>query len=108
MQGLASNVDQLCKELGCNTQQQQSGAPCPPGNGGSSTLLTDIRQLVLGMQARDQNFSSLQIAVHGLLDVLSASDAQKGAGMWLFKGSRESNVCLMFFLCRFASDCWVD
>ena len=85
MQGLASNVDQLCKELGCNTQQQQSGVPRPPGNGDSSTLLTDIRQLVLGMQARDQNFNSLQIAVHGLLNVLSASDAQKGAGRWLFQ-----------------------
>ena len=83
MQGLAANVDQLCKVLGCNTQQP-SGAPRPPEESGSPTLLTDIRQLVLGMQARDQNFASLQTAVHGLLDVLSASHAQKGAGMQLF------------------------
>ncbi|KAF8813861.1 hypothetical protein BYT27DRAFT_7180635 [Phlegmacium glaucopus] len=77
IQGLATNIDQLCKELGCNTQQQ-SGVPRPPGDG-PPTLLTDIRQLVLGMQVRDQNFASLQTAVHGLLDVLSASNAQKGA-----------------------------
>lgn len=84
IQGLATNIDQLCKELGCNTQhQQQSGVPRPPedGSSGPPTLLTDIRQLVLGMQARDQNFASLQTAVHGLLDVLSASHVQKGAGM---------------------------
>ena len=79
IQGLATNVGQLCKELGCNTQQQ----PGPPKDGvGSPTLLTDIRQLVLGMQARDQNFASLQSAVHGLLEVLSASHAQKGTGAW--------------------------
>lgn len=86
MQGLAANIDQLCKELGCHTQQQQSGLL---EDGDSPTLLTNIRQLVLGMQARDQNFSSLQTAVHGLLDVLSASHAQKGAGTCLQKVSKE-------------------
>ena len=85
IQSLATNIDQLCKELGCNTQQRQLCAPCPPENGrvgGPPTLLTDIRQLVSGMQARDQNFASLQTAVHGLLDVLSVSHAHNGAGMW--------------------------
>lgn len=82
IQGLATNVDRLCKDLGCNTQQQQSGTPCPLEDD-SPTLLTDIRQLVLETQARDQNFASLQIAVHGLLDVLNTSQAQKGTGMWL-------------------------
>ena len=76
IQGLSSNIDQLCKELGCNIQQQ-SGTE----DGGGPTLSTDIHQLLLGMQARDQNFASLQTAVHGLLDVLSASHAEKGAGM---------------------------
>lgn len=76
IQGLSSNIDQLCKELGCNIQQQ-SGTE--DGNG-PSTLSTDIHQLLLGMQARDQNFASLQTAVHGLLNVLSASHAEKGAG----------------------------
>ena len=75
--GLTSNIDQLCKELGCNTHQQ-SGIE---EDGGGPTLSTDIHQLLLGMQARDQNFASLQTAVHGLLDVLSASHAEKGAGM---------------------------
>ena len=95
IQGLATNIDLVCKEFGCNSQQQQSGAPCPPADNNSPpTLLTDIRQLVLGMQARDQNFASLQTAVHALLDVLSASHAQKGAGMLL---SKKSNIWLMFF-----------
>jgi hypothetical protein len=43
-------------------------------------LLSDIRQLVTGMQARDQNFAALQAAVHSLLEVLSSSQAQMGAG----------------------------
>jgi len=50
------------------------------------TRITDIRQLVLGMQARDQNFASLQTAVHGLLDVLSASHAQKGTDSQVIAG----------------------
>ena len=79
IQGLSSNIDQLCKELGCNIQQQ-SGTE-EDGGGQGPTLSTDIHQLLLGMQARDQNFASLQTAVHGLLDVLSASHAEKGAGM---------------------------
>jgi hypothetical protein len=78
IQGLSSNIDQLCKELGCNIQQQ-SGTE--EDGGGPRTLSTDIHQLLLGMQARDQNFASLQTAVHGLLDVLSASHAEKGARM---------------------------
>ena len=77
IQGLSSNIDQLCKELGCNTQQQLG---TEQDGGGPRTLSTDIHQLLLGMQARDQNFASLQTAVHGLLDVLSASHAEKGAG----------------------------
>ena len=79
IQGLSSNIDQLCKELGCNIQQQ-SGIE-EDGSGQGPTLSTDIHQLLLGMQARDQNFASLQTAVHGLLDVLSASHVEKGAGM---------------------------
>ena len=78
IQGLSSNIDQLCKELGCNIQQQ-SGTE--EDGGGPPTLSTNIQQLLLGMQARDENFASLQTVVHGLLDVLSASHAEKGAGM---------------------------
>lgn len=89
IQGLSSNVDQLCKELGCNIQQQ-SGAE---NGGGPPTLSTDIHQLVLGMQARDQNFASLQTAVHSLLDVLSASHAEKGAGMCF----GAFDICLIIF-----------
>ncbi|KAF8160742.1 hypothetical protein B0H34DRAFT_795616 [Crassisporium funariophilum] len=76
IQGLAANVDELCKELGCNAQQP--GLPVLPGKEGTPGLVNDIRQLVLGMQARDQNFAALQTAVHGLLEVLSASQMQKG------------------------------
>jgi hypothetical protein len=92
IQGLSSNIDRLCKELGCNIQQQ-SGTLAEDG-GGPPTLSTDIHQLVLGMQARDQNFASLQTAVHGLLDVLSASYAEKGAGM-LFGAF---NVCFVLII----------
>ena len=77
IQGLSSNIDQLCKELGCNIKQQLGTEE----SGGPRNLSTDIHQLLLGMQARDQNFASLQTAVHGLLDVLSASHAEKGAGV---------------------------
>lgn len=80
------NIEQLCRALG-------TGARLPgvsgPGGGGSSSngfegstpnLLRDIRQLVTGMQGRDQNFVALQAAVHSLLEVLSSSQVQMGAG----------------------------
>ena len=34
-----------------------------------------------GIQARDQNFVALQGAVHSLLEVLTVSQTQQGAGM---------------------------
>lgn len=67
------NIEQLCRALGCDSR--------PPGEGSMApNLLSDIRQLVTGMQARDQNFAALQAAVHSLLEVLSSSQAQMGAG----------------------------
>jgi ABC-type hemin transport system substrate-binding protein len=67
IQGIAMNVDRLCKELGQDDSQQ--------------SLVTDIRQLISGMKARDQNFAALQAAVLSLLEVLTASQTQRGAGM---------------------------
>jgi len=75
IQGLSVNIEQLCRALGC-----QPGAPGAGFEGTSHNLLGDIRQLVTGMQARDRNFAALQAAVHGLLEVLSSSQAQMGAG----------------------------
>ncbi|KAF8197862.1 hypothetical protein BJ912DRAFT_47061 [Pholiota molesta] len=75
IQSISANLDRLCQELGFNEQadglQSQSG-PQP-------NLVNDIRQLVAGMKARDQNFASLQAAVHSLLEVLTASQTQQGA-----------------------------
>ncbi|KDR75144.1 hypothetical protein GALMADRAFT_249068 [Galerina marginata CBS 339.88] len=76
IQNISANIDRLCTEMGCNT--------APPGafgaqDGLQSNLMNDIRQLVVGMQARDQNFAGLQTAVHSLLEVLTASQTQKGA-----------------------------
>lgn len=77
IQSISANLDRLCQELGFNERanglQSQSG-PQP-------NLVNDIRQLVAGMKARDQNFASLQAAVHSLLEVLTASQTQQGAGM---------------------------
>lgn len=74
-------MDRLCSELGCNTD------PVPDGidlkNGNQSNLVNDIRQLMMGMKARDQNFAALQAAVHSLLEVLTASQTQKEAGVFL-------------------------
>lgn len=75
IQGLSVNIEQLCKALGC-----QPGVPGAGFEGTSHNLLGDIRQLVTGMQARDRNFGALQAAVHSLLEVLSSSQAQMGAG----------------------------
>lgn len=66
IQGIAMNVDRLCKELGQDDSQQ--------------SLVTDIRQLISGMKARDQNFAALQAAVHSLLEVLTSTQTQRGAG----------------------------
>ena len=52
------------------------------GGNANVNLVNDIRQLVMGMQARDQNFAALQAAVHSLLEVLTASQNQKEAGAW--------------------------
>ncbi|KAF5317422.1 hypothetical protein D9611_003915 [Ephemerocybe angulata] len=54
IQGLAASVDMLCADLG------GTGA-------GAATLLGDVRQLVLGMKARDQSMASLQAAVNDLV-----------------------------------------
>ncbi|KAJ3503537.1 hypothetical protein NLJ89_g8384 [Agrocybe chaxingu] len=76
IQGLSTNIEQLCRNLGCDPltvdgpNGQEDQAP---------SLLNDIRQLVFGMKARDQNFAALQAAVHSLLEVLSASQDQMGA-----------------------------
>jgi len=76
IQGLAAGIEQLCSSLGCNPQAPGTSPDDAPN------LLDDIRQLVTGMQARDQNFSALQAAVRSLLEVLSASQARMGAGAW--------------------------
>ncbi len=96
IQGLSSNVEHLCRTLGCNLQ--------PPGtlrqdieDGTGPNLLGDIKQLVVGMQARDQNFAALQGAVHSLLEVLSSSQAQMGAGLWFKKKSAALIADLIFW-----------
>ncbi|KAF8904409.1 hypothetical protein CPB84DRAFT_1772964 [Gymnopilus junonius] len=71
IQGISANVDRLCNELGFNSD-------LVPGSN-QSNLVNDIRQLVVGMKARDQNFAALQAAVHSLLEVLTNSQTQKEA-----------------------------
>ncbi|KAF4620742.1 hypothetical protein D9613_000491 [Agrocybe pediades] len=72
IQGISSNIERLCHELGCKTKPVHEGADHP-------NLMNDIRQLVAGMKARDQNFTALQAAVHSLLEVLTVSQTQQGA-----------------------------
>ncbi|KAF5321418.1 hypothetical protein D9619_001447 [Psilocybe cf. subviscida] len=72
IQGIAMNVDRLCKELGQDDSQQ--------------SLVTDIRQLISGMKARDQNFAALQAAVHSLLEVLTSTQTQRGADFQAIAG----------------------
>ncbi|KAF9478805.1 hypothetical protein BDN70DRAFT_726008 [Pholiota conissans] len=71
IQGISVNLDRLCGELGFS---ERTNDPQSQPN-----LVNDIRQLVAGMKARDQNFTSLQAAVHSLLEILTASQSQKGA-----------------------------
>jgi len=85
IQGLSSNVEHLCRIFGSHPQQQQPGTTLKQDvmeEGTGPNLLGDIKQLVVGMQARDQNFAALQAAVHSLLEVLSSSQAQMGTGLW--------------------------
>lgn len=72
IQGLATNVEQLCMGLGCTAQ--------PPGAPGAPNLLNDIRQLAHGMQMRDQNLAELHTSVNGLLEVISA-ETRQGSGV---------------------------
>lgn len=50
---LVASVDQLSQDLGCGSQQGASN-------------LSDLRQLVLSMQTRDQNTVALQASVDSL------------------------------------------
>ncbi|TFK26505.1 hypothetical protein FA15DRAFT_277427 [Coprinopsis marcescibilis] len=65
IQSLATNIDRLMTELGGNDQSDL------PGNG-TVHLLNNIRQLVLGMKARDQNMASLQASVNDLITALNS------------------------------------
>ena len=84
IQGISTNIDRLCSELGLSEdsslnvpgqQPQERPAPSQPN------LIKNIQQLMQGIQARDQNFVALQGAVHSLLEVLTVSQTQQGAGM---------------------------
>ncbi|KJA27876.1 hypothetical protein HYPSUDRAFT_62913 [Hypholoma sublateritium FD-334 SS-4] len=75
IQGISSNLDRLCRELGFH---EITSDPHQPQPGAQLNVVNDIRQLVAGMKARDQNFTALQAAVHSLLEVLTASENQKG------------------------------
>ncbi|PPR07712.1 hypothetical protein CVT26_003735, partial [Gymnopilus dilepis] len=88
IQSISANVDRLCTELGLGSPPGPPGGLDPSSKDGGNTntntnanvnLVNDIRQLVMGMQARDQNFAALQAAVHSLLEVLTASQNQKEA-----------------------------
>lgn len=79
IQGISSNLDRLCRELGFNEIAPESQRPQP---GAQLNVVNDIRQLVAGMKARDQNFTALQAAVHSLLEVLTVSQTQKVIGMF--------------------------
>lgn len=57
---LVASVDKLSQDFGCNSQRLND-----PANG-ASNLLTDVRQLILTMQARDQGIMALQTSVDGL------------------------------------------
>ncbi|KAH9485558.1 hypothetical protein JR316_0002468 [Psilocybe cubensis] len=82
IQGISANIERLCNDLGAG--------PSRPGTPGArSNLVNDIRQLVAGMKARDQNFASLQAAVHGLLEVLTVSQTQQGADSQAIAGLME-------------------
>ncbi|KIM45293.1 hypothetical protein M413DRAFT_24527 [Hebeloma cylindrosporum] len=83
IQGISTNVDRLCLELGLS---EDSSPNAPPGQhlqkGAAPSrpnLIKDIHQLMQGIQARDQNFVALQGAVHALLEVLTVSQTQQGA-----------------------------
>lgn len=79
IQGISSNLDRLCRELGFN---EITSDPRQPQPGAQLNIVNDIRQLVAGMKARDQNFTALQAAVHSLLEVLTTSETQKGIGLF--------------------------
>lgn len=77
IQGLASNIDKLCAELG-STMTTNDGADS--SRSASLSLLHDVRQLVLGMKARDQNMASLQAVLNDLITAIGP-ETRHGAGM---------------------------
>ena len=93
IQGISANVDRLCTELGLSEDLSSNVPDHHPQKAGLApsrpNLVKDIQQLMLGIQARDQNFVALQGAVHSLLEVLTVSQTQQGAGMCSFR------VCYM-------------
>lgn len=99
IQGISNNIERLCNEIGCtststSTPTNNNGRPSSRSPGPQPNLVNDIRQLVAGMKARDQNFAALQAAVHSLLEVLSASQAQHGAGWFHFFSKYELQIRL--------------
>ncbi|KAF8973054.1 hypothetical protein BDZ97DRAFT_648730 [Flammula alnicola] len=75
IQGISMNIDRLCREMGFSAEETSGRLQ----DNSQPNLVNDIRQLVTGMKARDQNFAALQAAVHSLLEVLTASQNEKGA-----------------------------
>jgi hypothetical protein len=69
------SIDKLYAEL-VSGSASASGSKSPPPGGGRS-LLYDVRQLVLGMKARDQSMAGLQAAVNDLV-VSVGTEVQKG------------------------------
>ena len=65
---IVASVDQLSKDLGCGSQQGASN-------------LSDLRQLVLAMQTRDQNIVALQASVDSLTVKLNG-DAGTASSMF--------------------------
>ncbi|RXW21282.1 hypothetical protein EST38_g4566 [Candolleomyces aberdarensis] len=73
IQSLATSIDKLCADLGPVTTLNDCAGSS------SLNLLNDVRQLVLGMKARDQNMASLQAALNDLI-VAIGSETRHGAG----------------------------
>jgi hypothetical protein len=96
IQGLATNVEQLCMDLGCTAQ--------PPG-ALRPNLLNDIRQLAHGMQTRDQNLAELHASVNGLLEVISA-ETRQGSGVPPSPRSAFGTMLVDLQSPRNPSHCW--
>lgn len=87
IQVVASGVEQLCQELGCVPR-----GTLPDGEANVPGLLSNLRQLLVETQSRDQRAAVLQASVNSLAVTLDHDLRKHADSREAFSKQRHSSV----------------